>query len=205
MCHFRGTEWRDLWSCFSWSRGRAVCSSTTFHKENPNILSPIFVCFISKIKVLTTENPQVPTLCPQRTGHLPPWKPSGACQLQGDPYSSGLELGKGGGGEKRQAFPLKLNTSGHQITWPFTVISVKIISCLVAPALLAHLYCLQQATARPVSGGWLHGYPFLHSLVKWNASGLWVPGSRLLSNHNPAINQANLREINLINISIVAD
>ena len=105
-------------------------------------------------------------------------------------------------GEKRRTFPLKLNRSWSQITWPFTVLSIKIISCLVASALLAHLYCLQQVIALAVSGGWIHGYPFLHSLVKWNAALLWVSGNQLLRNHNPAINQPNRREINLINPSI---
>lgn len=177
--------------------------STAFHKEAP-ILSPLFVVFLNEgtYHWKSTGPRTLPTTC------RPPFSmeaQSGACQVQSDTYSSGLELGKGVGKEKKQTFPLKLNRSRSQITWPFTVISIKIISCLVAPALQAHLYCLQQATAQPVSGGWLHGNPFLHSLVKWNASGLWVPGSRLLSNHSPAINQANLREINLINISIVAD
>lgn len=113
-------------------------------------------------------------------------------------------VGVGVGGEKRKTFPLKLNRSRYHITWPFTVISIKIISCLVASALLAHLYCLQQVIALAVSGGWIHDYPFLHSLVKWHAALLWVSGSKLLRNHTPAINQTNLREINLINISIGA-
>lgn len=34
-------------------------------------------CLVSELTVLTTEIPQVPMLCPQRTGHLSPWKPRG--------------------------------------------------------------------------------------------------------------------------------
>ena len=156
------------------------------------------------------ENPPVTTLCP--AWQWPPFPTEaqpGTHQVCGAVYLGCLGIGEGGAGgrvgkvgEKRRTFPLKLNRSWSQITWPFTVISIKIISCLVASALLAHLYCLQQVIALAVSGGWIHGYPFLHSLVKWNAVLLWVSGNQLLRNHNPAINQPNRREINLINPSI---
>lgn len=172
----------------------------TFQERSPGRRRCPF-CFWNKGTY--RENPQVTTPGPEL--HWPPVfmaAAQGTCQVWVDIYSDGLGIGGGVGGEKRQTFPLKLNRSWDHITWPFTVISIKIISCLVASALLAHLYCLQQVIALAVSGGWIHGYPFLHSLVKWNAAPLWVSGSKLLRNHNPAINQPNLREINLINISI---
>lgn len=50
------------------------CSKDDLTKETPHI-ALLFICFVSKIKILNTENPQVPTLGPQHTGHLSPWKP----------------------------------------------------------------------------------------------------------------------------------
>lgn len=49
--------------------------------------------------------------------------------------------------EKLKYFPFNTEFKPIQYHMTFTIISIKIISCLVASAILAHLYCLQQVIA----------------------------------------------------------